>query len=219
MPRSLLKSSLALAAACALWAGSAQAATYDLNLTGIATNGFYSSQDVGATHYDQWVLVLDGLSDANGFSVEVGDTINTIVTLNQLFTVPSSVSLTSFGLILGGAFPGGDTEVSGGIEFYDGATLVKSGASSTSTSGQLADSVVFFPPDNGAFTFDSFRSSFTITTLASPAQLTYALATYSLNSPAVAVPEPAAWALMIMGFGGVGALMRRRRDGGRAAFA
>ena len=27
-------------------------------------------------------------------------------------------------------------------------------------------------------------------------QLTYALATYSLNSPAVAVPEPAAWALM-----------------------
>jgi hypothetical protein len=190
MPRSLLKSSLALAAACALWAGGAQAATYDLNLTGIATNGFYSSQDVGATHYDQWVLVLDGLSDANGFSVEVGDTINTIVTLNQLFTVPSSVSLTSFGLILGGAFPGGDTEVSGGIEFYD-----------------------------GAFTFDSFRSSFTITTLASPAQLTYALATYSLNSPAVAVPEPAAWALMIMGFGGVGALMRRRRDGGRAAFA
>ena len=91
MPRSLLKSSLAFAAACALWAGSAQAATYDLNLTGIATNGFYSSQDVGATHYDQWVLVLDGLSDANGFSVEVGDTINTIVTLNQLFTVPSSV--------------------------------------------------------------------------------------------------------------------------------
>ena len=28
---------------------------------------------------------------------------------------------------------------------------------------------------------------------------------------AVAVPEPATWAMMIMGFGGVGALMRRRR--------
>jgi hypothetical protein len=26
------------------------------------------------------------------------------------------------------------------------------------------------------------------------------------------VPEPGAWAMMIMGFGGVGALMRRRRE-------
>jgi hypothetical protein len=26
------------------------------------------------------------------------------------------------------------------------------------------------------------------------------------------VPEPASWALMIMGFGGVGALVRRRRN-------
>lgn len=34
--------------------------------------------------------------------------------------------------------------------------------------------------------------------------------------PAGLVPEPASWALMIMGFGGVGGLVRRRR---RAAFA
>ena len=30
-------------------------------------------------------------------------------------------------------------------------------------------------------------------------------------SPLAAVPEPAAWALMIMGFGGVGAMVRARR--------
>ena len=29
--------------------------------------------------------------------------------------------------------------------------------------------------------------------------------------PAAAVPEPAAWALMILGFGGAGAQLRRRR--------
>jgi hypothetical protein len=33
------------------------------------------------------------------------------------------------------------------------------------------------------------------------------------------VPEPAAWGLMIAGFGGVGALARRRRRLGKAAFA
>jgi hypothetical protein len=42
---------------------------------------------------------------------------------------------------------------------------------------------------------------------------------YTLFNPA-AVPEPTTWAMMIIGFGGVGALMRRRRrDGGLAAFA
>lgn len=32
------------------------------------------------------------------------------------------------------------------------------------------------------------------------------------NIPGGGVPEPATWAMMIMGFGGVGALMRRRRS-------
>jgi hypothetical protein len=32
-----------------------------------------------------------------------------------------------------------------------------------------------------------------------------------LNVIGAAVPEPATWAMMIVGFGGVGALMRRRR--------
>jgi hypothetical protein len=33
----------------------------------------------------------------------------------------------------------------------------------------------------------------------------------TLNLAAGAIPEPAAWAMMIVGFGGVGALMRRKR--------
>lgn len=39
----------------------------------------------------------------------------------------------------------------------------------------------------------------------------------TLNLTAVGVPEPATWGLMILGFGGVGALLRRRRQG--AVFA
>jgi len=39
----------------------------------------------------------------------------------------------------------------------------------------------------------------------------------SVEVPAGGVPEPAAWGLMILGFGGVGALVRRRR--GDRAFA
>ena len=34
---------------------------------------------------------------------------------------------------------------------------------------------------------------------------------YQVDSPAVAVPEPATWALMISGFGMAGAMFRRRR--------
>jgi hypothetical protein len=34
------------------------------------------------------------------------------------------------------------------------------------------------------------------------------------QNPTGAVPEPATWAMMIMGFGAAGAMMRRRRDGG-----
>jgi PEP-CTERM motif len=36
--------------------------------------------------------------------------------------------------------------------------------------------------------------------------------TVSFTPSVGAVPEPAAWALMIMGFGGAGAMLRRRRQ-------
>ena len=51
-----------------------------------------------------------------------------------------------------------------------------------------------------------------------PAQGSLALNSGSTAVPlAAAVPEPASWAMMIIGFGGVGALMRRRREAPTAA--
>ena len=216
----LLKTSLALAAACTLWAGSAQATIHNLVLFGTVANGNFSSQDFGPTHYDQWVLSLDDLLQNLSITVELGDTINATVTLDQLFMVPGSVDVTVFGLSLGGAgFPGGNTATNGSFDFFDGMTLVKTGSSSTGTSGQIAAGVAFFSPNNGAFSFDAFATRFTITELSGPATLEYASIDYALLSP-IAVPEPATWAMMIIGFGGVGALMRRnRRDRGLTAFA
>ena len=61
--------------------------------------------------------------------------------------------------------------------------------------------------------------SYTFTAFAPTSTLTFASAEYNPYGPALdnvsiaggAVPEPASWALMIAGFGGVGSLMRRRR--------
>ena len=217
----LLKTSLSLAAACSLWVGSAQAATtYNLVLFGTVANGNLSSQDFGPTHFDQWLLGLEDPRQNLPITVMVGDTINATITLDQLFTVPGSVDVTVFGFTLGGAgFPAGNTVTNGSFDFFNGMTLVKSGSSSTGTSGQIAAGAAFFPPNNGAFSFDSLTTSFTITELSGPATLDYASIDYALLSP-IAVPEPATWAMIIIGFGGVGALMRRnRRDRGLAAFA
>lgn len=208
---------LAAAAALTLWAGGAQAAVHTLNLTGLVADGHYSSQDVGADHFDQWVLSLSGL---DAITVEQGDTIEATITLDQLFTIPGSMDRTSFAFILGGAlFPAGDQTSSGSTSFFNGMDLVKSGAGGTGTSGQIAHAVTFFPPDNGPITFDSITTSFVIDTIGGPAALDYALISYTLvdlGGAVAAVPEPGAWAMMIMGFGGMGAVIRRRRG---AAFA
>ncbi|WP_293902451.1 PEPxxWA-CTERM sorting domain-containing protein [Phenylobacterium sp.] len=208
----LLKSSIA-AAATLFWAGCAQAATFDLTLTGVAAAGHYSSQDIGATHYDQWVLSLSGLDAMSAITVHQGDMINATITLDMPFTIPASQQLTSFALVLGGsAFPGLSTASSGSTAFFNAGSPVIDGAESVLTSSQLDNAVDFFPPNNGPITFDSVISTFTITDLSLPATLDYSLLTYTLFSPSTAgVPEPAAWTMMLIGFGGLGAMVRSRR--------
>jgi hypothetical protein len=218
-----LKTSLALAAACTLWAGSAQATVHNINLSGVVADGFYHPPfTIGATTFSQWSIGLSGLDGMNTLEVAQGDIVNVTVTLDQLFTVPASGILTSFGLGLGGqVFPVGDTATANNVfDFFNGMALVKSGNSgSVTSSGQIPAVVIFFPPDNTAFSFDSLFASFEISDLSAPATLDYSVMSYTLFNPA-AVPEPTTWAMMIIGFGGVGALMRRRRrDGGLAAFA
>ena len=65
--------------------------------------------------------------------------------------------------------------------------------------------------DNVVFGFTNVSPKFGITGTGSNAELNSFKAGNLTGSFGGAVPEPASWALMIMGFGGVGALVRRRK--------
>lgn len=212
----LRSASAAAAAVCALWGAAAQAATYDIFLTGSPATGGYSSQDIGANHYDQFNMSLSGVDGNNPLTLAEGDIVNATVTFDALFTVPASVTFTSFGLYFGNSagFPAGDVGVDGSFTFYNGASVVASNSSGTGTSGQVIHSAIFFPPFNGAFTFDSFTATFEVLDLPDTVTLDYSGFTYTradIGGGSGGVPEPGAWVLMIAGFGGAGAMLRRRR--------
>jgi hypothetical protein len=80
------------------------------------------------------------------------------------------------------------------------AGAISGGPAGTSVSCASGTCTVNFTPQTGAYTRFLFTSNNQDTD------------GYRINSiTAFGVPEPASWALMIMGFGGVGALLRRRR--------
>ncbi len=198
----------ALFSLASLGLGQAHAATINLNLTGTVSNGQLSAFDSGGTHYDQWYLNLSGITP---FTVSNGDMINATITLDQSFTIPASVTYTQFEFDLTGAsFPNINTGTNGTTAFFNGVNPGPSDSETTTTSNQLAAAAVFFPPNNSAITFDSVISSFTITTLASPATIDGANISYTLTSPAP-VPLPQSFAMLLSGLGLVGFAARRRK--------
>jgi hypothetical protein len=208
-----------LAAATMTLSGQAQAASFSLNLTGNVANFSNSQFDFGGLHFNNFGLSLSGLDSSNAFTVAQGDEINSTVTLDQLYTISTSIVRTDLlQFFFGSGFSGAGTQVISQLDFFNGATLVNSFSSTSSTSGALATFAAVFPPDNGAFTFDSFTNHVVIDILDQPATLGASSFNYSLVSNA-AVPEPASWALMILGFGLVGSAMRRRSKARGLSFA
>lgn len=202
---------MAACAAMALGSSAAWSTTFTLNLTGNVADFYGYTLEFNGQHYDSHNLGLNGLDSSNAITVSQGDIINTIVTLDQAYTIPTSPSHTDFLLFLNGsAFPNENTGNLETFNFYDGATLVKTYSGGSSTSGQLSAYAALFPPNNAGFTFDSFTADFTITDLATPATLDSSFLSYSIVSPG-AVPEPASWALMLGGFGMIGGALRTRR--------
>ncbi|WP_293679236.1 PEPxxWA-CTERM sorting domain-containing protein [uncultured Phenylobacterium sp.] len=202
-----------MAAAFALTAGATQAATYNLTLYGDLSQSSYGAFDSGEFHFDTWSLNLTGLELLDEpITVLQGDTINATVLFDGPFTMPASEILTSFAVFFGSSsFPAGDVKVKGPTTFlFEGNPVLASDPDAgTDTAGQIINGAVFFPPDNGEVIYDSFTSNFTITELHGPVTLEYVSAGYQLRS--LAVPEPATWGMLILGFGGVGATMRSRR--------
>ncbi len=199
----------ALLASALAFAGQAQAATHILNLSGNVGDFTNFQQTAFGLHFDRYFLNLQGLDSGNAITVEQGDEIDATITFDQLLSMPQAPVRNDYLFFLfGNGFSGAPTATSGTFEFYDGATLVRSIGFAAGTSGAIATFGLQFNPSNTPFSFDSIRNVFTIDTLDQPAMLDRTLFNYNLVSNAV--PEPASWALMIAGFGAVGAAARRR---------
>lgn len=213
--KNLMKFALT-AAVLALGVGHAEAATiYDLTFTAVAANGSTNQFSAGGTSYDQYSVTLGGLDASQAITVQQGDTVNATVNFDGPFTIPASVTRTNFAFFLeGDAFPNVNTGVDSNIKIYNGSNIILNQSGNTTTSGFLASTIDIYPPNNGAITFDSFTTSFTIYDLQTPASVYRGVFDYTLvhDNALGAVPEPATWALMIGGFGLAGAALRRRRS-------
>ena len=186
----------------------ATAATYVIPLTGSTTNYTASSFDYNGEHYERKDFSLSGLSSANSVTVAQGDEISSTVTFDGLLTIPQATGHNNFlQYFFGSAFPSENTGVHGTFNLFNGTSLVATYVYGSTTSNQLASYAALFPPGNPSVTFDSFTNDFTIDTLATPATLESALFSYDVVS--AAVPEPATWAMMILGFAVAGAALRR----------
>jgi hypothetical protein len=199
--------SLIAAGVVAIGAGQAQATTFDRSLTGVVANFSESQFNFSGLHFDRFDLPLSGLDSSDSFTVAQGDIINEIVTLDTPYTIPTSMVRTDIlQYLTGSSFPSENTGVDGTFTFFLGGSQVGSFGYSSTTSSSLASFAANFPPNNGAFTWDSFTNGFTINTLATPATLDGSFFEYELAS--TPVPEPAAWAMMLVGFGLIGGAMR-----------
>lgn len=211
--RNAMKCAVAMVALAAVM-GQAQAATYDLNLTGVVANSSYSVVPSGTSEFDFWSLSLDGLSASNPLTVTQGDVLHTTITFDQSVNLAASVYRTHLALILqGSAFPTIDTGTGlTTISLFNAGSLVVSGGSGCGTSSQLAVCHELFPPDNTALTFDSATVDFTITSLGQPVTLDSAIVEAALVNPATPVPEPEVAFLALAGLACVGMTARPKKS-------
>jgi hypothetical protein len=124
---------------------------------------------------------------------------------------PSDITITFngnqkyFGLLWG------SVDTTNTVSFYEGSTLLAS-----YTGGQLESSIGLQGyPANGSFVgflADGASADFDKVVLSAAGGDPFESVNY-----AAAVPEPAAWAMLILGMAGLGGVLRRRRDGALAA--
>lgn len=203
----LLKS--ALLASPLFLAGPAHAVTHILNLNGIVSSGSTATVVSGPTQFDFFTI---GLSGFTPLTLAVGDEVQATVTLDTPLTMPSAPLGNFVRLFLqDGSFSGTSTSTSGSLDLFNGGSSVGSGGSGASTSSAVVSA--FFNFGGSSLTYDTVQTTFTIDSLSAPTlEVDRASLDYVLLSPApiAAVPEPATWGMMLLGFALIGSTLRRR---------
>ncbi len=213
-------------AALALLAGPALATTNFGTFTIGATNSQSTTTYAGASTFANGQTTFAGYSGSVVTSVATisggvlnADTNpgsgfdNTITNYLSAESVPVTISFNSnqkyFGLLWGSVDPGNT------ISFYEGSTLVDS-FTGAQLNGAAGVALQYYPA-NGSFVdfaangASNYFNKVVITDTDAP----FESANYA--SIAAGVPEPAAWAMMILGLGAIGAVSRRRKTGLAAA--
>jgi len=171
--------------------------------------GSYTTLFAGSTAIDGWTVGGDSVDYIGGYW-EAADGVRS---LDLSGNNKGSISQLLTGLTVGGHYQ---------VRFFlagnpDGGAGTKVAVASDGD----AQSGNFFFPQAGNTKSDMgwAEQVFNFTAAASTANLTFSATLNDAYGPALdnvsisggAVPEPASWAMMIAGFGGVGAMMRRRR--------
>ncbi len=219
-----------LACALGVWlglgsGGGANAASYTFNLTGNLAN-LSVVQGMPAQEGDLPLIdALTGLNQTPEFELSAGDNLSGAVTLNKSLEIPGSGSIVDIDLF---NLP---TSASDTIVNYTlSLSFLKKGievfppTGFTDVTGSVGDFTLGgydFSPPISSFAFDKIEFSAAITSIYKDGVGPIPSADIPSGSPSLqylvfppfvaSVPEPATWAMMILGFSFVGLGIRARR--------
>ena len=189
-------------------------------VAGPASSAVLFSFDPGDPSPSAGYAVIDDFDDASGITGGLNYEIKTPpADGNGAPPANSNPSGTPYLSVKGGGFATIDFDYAvqrfqfdwGSIDTYNTLTIYKQGGGSLvvvpgGNFPNLANGNQASPGTNGLFSvFGSAGERFTGIRLDSSTN------SFEIDNLAVAVPEPATWAMMILGFGGVGSLIRRRK--------
>jgi len=194
-----MKTRILLAGVAALALGAAASGANASTVTDNFTFFDGSAQAVatGSFSYDSSLSGVIGYGDLSAFSV---DLLGASFDLAYVNSVASSGGYQYFGYDIAA-----NTFVPAAVS---GDAIPAISSDILSATGSNVSSGFFFDPvpgqaDPGATGADGVFENYNIGRLATAASFTIA--------PAGGVPEPASWALMLIGFGGLGAMLRQQR--------
>lgn len=195
----------------------AAAVTHIINVTANPVNATTGTFTFDGSEFNTGNLNIDPF---DAFTVEEGDMIEVTLTLASGFTVPGSMEQL-FGLNFFRS--DGIDPITDGDNFtvdVEGTSLFSFSMGPTGLSndtqggacGNCLTSIMGQAP-GAAFTFDKLVLSQTILNLEAPYTIDRMSFSYQLRDVAGVVPEPATWAMMIIGFGLIGGALRQRKAG------